>query len=207
MGYDLLTLLQANMVLWYLGNEILSDQDRNNIQAFNLLVKGKVTRSAFNQMQFTFHHKIHLQSEYVIFCHAIQLTHTVPVKYDCCPNLCILYTVQYSLLPSCPYCNEAHFKSNSKPHCQFVYFPLIPHLQGFFQSKRMVDLMDYCTTFKRTGDKIHNVFNNEHYNKLCRKHVIVDGVKLYHQYFSDPCNIALALCTDSYCYSKIGKMD
>ena len=67
--------------------------------------------------------------------------------------------------------------------------------------------MDYCTTFKRTCDKIHNVFDGEHYNKLCRKYVIVDGVKLHYQYFQIPATLPLHSVQIAICYSKVGEMD
>ncbi|KIK77265.1 hypothetical protein PAXRUDRAFT_167404 [Paxillus rubicundulus Ve08.2h10] len=55
-----------------------------------------------------------------------------PVMYNCCPNLCIAYTAKYIHHQSFPFCEEAWLNADGKPHCQFTYFPLIPHLQGYF---------------------------------------------------------------------------
>lgn len=62
--------------------------------------------------------------------------------------------------------------------------------------------MDYRANYKATPDCISDVFDGQHYKKLTQEYVEIDGVQFLHHYFSDPRNVALALCTDSYILYK-----
>jgi len=163
---------------------------------------GKMSQSAFKQLQFSFRNRLALPSEYIIFRRIATLSEVIQVKYDCCPNSCIAYTGKYSILPSCPFCKESRLNARGKPHQQFTYFPLIPHLQGFFQSVEMMDLLRYRARFTQNSGTITNVFDGIHYQNLLKEFVMIDRKKLSHRYFSDPHDLALGLCTDSYMLSK-----
>ena len=126
------------------------------------------------------------------------LTGIKPVIYDCCPNSCIAYTRKYIHHSSCPICNERRFQANGQPRSQFTYFPLIPRLQGFFQSNQTVARMSYRRDFRPHESKICDIFDSAHYQRLLWHRVVLDGEKLSHRYFSDPRDIALSLSTDSY---------
>ncbi|KAI6100396.1 hypothetical protein EDD16DRAFT_1445240, partial [Pisolithus croceorrhizus] len=134
--------------------------------------------------------------------HISCLTALTMVLYDCCPQSCILYAGKYTHLLICPHCKQLWFKANGKPHCQFTYFLLIPHLQGFFQSIQMICLMDYHTSYQPTHGSITDVFNGTHYQGLMGEYVLVDGERLCHKHFSHHCDIALALSTDGYSLYK-----
>ena len=62
--------------------------------------------------------------------------------------------------------------------------------------------MDYRANYKATPDCISDVFDGQHYKKLMQEYVEIDGVQFLHRYFSDPHNVTLALCTDSYLLYK-----
>lgn len=143
-----------------------------------------------------------LPSEYMVYHQAAKLARVTPIIYDSCINSCILYAAEYRDLPLCPFCNEARFKPNGKPRRRFNYFPLIPCLQGFFQSVERVQLMEYQSKFKSSADQISDIFDAVHYQKLLGEHVVVDGKELPHRYFNDSRDIALALSTDSYVLYK-----
>ncbi|KIK73443.1 hypothetical protein PAXRUDRAFT_102087, partial [Paxillus rubicundulus Ve08.2h10] len=96
------------------------------------------------------------------------------------PKSCIAYTRKYVHHQYCPFCKESHFKSNGKPHHQFMYFPLIPRLQGYFQSLEMIKEMSYHTSYHQQPGKISNVFDGEYYQRLLHHQVVVDGEKLNH---------------------------
>ncbi|KAF8139630.1 hypothetical protein EV363DRAFT_1146843, partial [Boletus edulis] len=176
----------------------LTDDDRDNIRAFNLITTSNMTRRTFDNVRFTFHHKINISSSSIIFRQMGTLTGIKPVMYDCCPNSCVAYTRKYTHHSSCPICNERRFQANGQPRSQFTYFRLIPRLQGFFQSKQMAARMSYRRDFQPHESKIRDVFDSAHYQHLLRHRVILDGEKLSHRYFSDPRDIALSLSTDSY---------
>ena len=107
-----------------------------------------MTQRTFNNVRFTSRHKTNISSLSIIFCQMSILTGIKPVICDCCPNSCIAYTQKYIHHSSCPICNERHFQANGQPRSQFTYFPLIPHLQGFFQSNQTVARMSYRRDFR-----------------------------------------------------------
>lgn len=191
----------AHKIIWLNpdeGDHILMEDDCDNIRMFNLITSGNVTQWTFDNICFVFHHKTAIDSEYVIFWWMEILTGIKSVVYDCCPNSCITYTQRYQHLQACPLCHQPCFKPNGQLQHQFTYFPLIPHLKGFFQSEEMVNKMLYCSEFQCNEAQISDVFSSTHYQYLLWHCVVVDGKKLGHWHFSNPCNIALSLCTDSY---------
>lgn len=180
---------------------MLSEENRDNIRAFNLLVTSKMPRQSFEDMRYTFRHKVTIASEYTIFRQMGILSGVKPIIFDCCPNSCIAYTKKFIYYQSCPFCNEPRVKDR-KPRRSFTYFPLIPRLQGYFQSATMIEKMAYRSNHQQRHGEILDVFDGKHYQQLRKHRVVVDGVKLNHRYFSDPHDIALSLCTDSYLLFK-----
>ena len=181
-----------------IGNDILSDEDRDNVRTFNLLMTGHISRRTYSQMRFTFRHKMNLDSQYIIFQRMARLSGVQPLSIDCCKNSCIAYTEKYIYLESCPCCGEARRNQHGKPRRQFVYLPLIPQLQGYFQSMKMIEALSYRAAYDLAKGDISDVFDANHYQRLLRHHVMVDGENLPHRYFLDSRDIALGLCTDSY---------
>lgn len=173
----------------------------DNVQAFHLLVTSRMWKQAFEQLWHIFCEKFTIDSEYTIFHWMGVLLGVKPIIHDCCPNSCITYTTKYIHYQSCPFCKEPHYESGN-PHWSFVYFPLIPQLQGYFQSKEMIEKMVYQSDYEGTPGEISDVFNGSHYQNLLQKQVVVVGEKLHHCYFSDPHDIALSLCTNSYLLFK-----
>ncbi|OJT14660.1 hypothetical protein TRAPUB_8785, partial [Trametes pubescens] len=66
--------------------------------------------------------------------------------------------------------------------------------------QELVRLMQYRSTFDNaTNDNnIRDVFNSGHYCRLHQTRIIVDGETLLHNHFSDPRDVALGVCTDTY---------
>ena len=198
----MLYVVNSNVDLFNVGDKVLSNEDRNDIHAFNLLVNSGMSRGSYNYMRFTFRNQLSVASQYVIFRKAAILAGVKPVLYDCCPQSCIAYTTKYIHHQSCPFCEEPRFKPDGKPCRQFTYFPLIPHLQGFFRSPVMIKSMSYRNRYQSKPGSVSDVFDGNHYQRLLRHRVVVDGEKLKHHYFSDPHDIALALATDTYLLYK-----
>ena len=151
----------------------------STITAFSLLVTSKIPCQLFEQLWYIFQDKLKITSEYTIFCHMSVLSGVKPMIFNCCPNSCITYTTKYLHHQSWPFCNEPHFK-NGKAHHSFIYFPLIPQLEGYFQSVEMIKKMSYQSYYQQQPDKILDTFGGAHYKWLLRHQVIVDGIKLSH---------------------------
>ncbi|KAF8550334.1 hypothetical protein OG21DRAFT_1478565 [Imleria badia] len=100
-----------------------------------------------------------MNSKFVIFHRMGLLSGIKPVIYDCCPNSCITYTEKYIHHQYCLFCQEPHLTPNGKPHHQFLYVPLIPHLQGYFSSSKMIQKMSYRSLYQRTDGQIGDVFD------------------------------------------------
>ncbi|KIK79591.1 hypothetical protein PAXRUDRAFT_160931 [Paxillus rubicundulus Ve08.2h10] len=144
-------------------DEIISDEDCDNIHAFNFLMTSKISWCSFNHMRWTFRHKFNLNSEFIIFHQMGILSGVKPVMHDCCPDSCIAYTEKYIHNQFCPFCKEARFHANGKPRHQYAYFPLIPRLKGYFQSLGMIKKMSYCASYHHQPGDIADVFDGDHY--------------------------------------------
>ncbi|KAH7911338.1 Transposase family tnp2-domain-containing protein, partial [Hygrophoropsis aurantiaca] len=180
----------------------LSEIDRDNIRAFKFWTMSNISRLAFNQMRFMLRGKLSIDSEYVILHRLAILSGVKPVSYDCCIKSCIAYTSKYQHHQYCPFCDEPRLNRNGGTRRRFYYLPIIPRLQGFFQSPTMIENLSYRADYEPSPDKIRDIFDSNHYHRLLRHRVVVDDEKLSHRYFSDKRDIALSLCTDSYLLYK-----
>jgi hypothetical protein len=159
-------------------------------------------RSSFNYMRRTFRHKLHIDSEWVILHRIAILSQVEPVKYHCCINSCIAYAGKYTHHLSCPFCNETRLTKDKQPRRIFSYLPLIPRLQGFFQSQAMINKLSYRRDYEPSDNEISDVFDGIHYRTLQQTNVTVDGVERPYKYFSGKHDIAFSLCTDAYLLFK-----
>ncbi|KAF9487455.1 hypothetical protein BDN71DRAFT_1545783, partial [Pleurotus eryngii] len=182
--------------------DILSEQDRDNIRAFKLRMMSNMPCAVFNQMWQAFQHKITLDSEWVVMCRIAILTGIQPEWHDCCINSCIAYTSKYIYHISCPYCGEACRSPTGAVCRSFAYLPIMPQLRGYFMSSKMIDKLQYRSNYRQQDNIVADVFDSENYKRLQNHRVVIDGVKYHHRYFSDPDDIALGVCTDSYLLFK-----
>ena len=85
---------------------MISDMDCDNICAHKLQLMSNMPHSTFNQMRYTFSHKLDLDSLYMTNRCLALLSGVTPVLIDCCVNSCIAYTQKYANYIDCPYYGE-----------------------------------------------------------------------------------------------------
>ncbi|KLO12793.1 hypothetical protein SCHPADRAFT_828994, partial [Schizopora paradoxa] len=182
-----------------LGDDILTDDDKNNIRAFNLLMRSTMTSKTFRQMRWAFRHKMDIDSEWVILHRLALLSGVTPVWYDCCINCCCCFVGEkYGDLESCPYCEEVRYGQNGKARKVFCYLPFIPRLQSLFESPKSIQLLQYRHQYSSEPGTFQDVFDSNVYKELRRKKVEVDGKTYSHRYFSGMHDIALSLSADGF---------
>ncbi|KAF7378176.1 hypothetical protein MSAN_00242100 [Mycena sanguinolenta] len=184
--------------LWDIRNKTLTEQDRDNIAAFQLKMISNMPRVAFAQMRHAFRHKLDISSHWVMIHRVAILSGIEPQWYHCCLNSCMAYTVEYEGLECCRFCKEPRLNAAGKPRRMFCYLPLIPRLQGFFMNPKKIEELRYRHNYHSVPGTISDVFDCEHYKQLCTQKIVVDGRELNHRYFSGEFDIALGFCTDSY---------
>ncbi|KAE9390937.1 hypothetical protein BT96DRAFT_1001778 [Gymnopus androsaceus JB14] len=177
---------------------LLDDADLDAIKAFKLKVKNRLTREAYNDIRFLFCDKIDIDSEWRTINRMATLAEIKLVWYDCCINTCMAFTGIHADLDTCIYCNETRNDALGNPRRRFGYLPLIPRLQGLFQSERMVKLMSYRHSYVASDTSISDVFDCTAYRRLLGCQVVADGKKLPHTYFSGEHDIALSFYSDGY---------
>ena len=196
------SLLNRHQLIYSLGNDIISESDRDNIRAFKLKMFSNMPRRTFNQVRHTFRHKCDIDSEWVMTRRIAILSGIEPIKIDCCIKFCIAYTGKYERLEECPYCHENRYTHTRKPRRIFSYIPLIPRLQSFYQSKSMAQKLSYRHDYQHDPNRIRDVFDSNHYRNLLARKVKIDGVQRPYNFFSDKRDIALALSVDGYLIFK-----
>lgn len=184
------------------GNDVLTEQDKDNIRAFKLKLMANMPRVAFNQMRYAFSNKLDISSDWVIMHRLAILSCVEPEWYDCCINTCLAYAGPYSNLTSCPTCKEPRFTPKNKPRRLFCYIPIIPRLQGYFLNPKMSERLLYRHNYKHIDETIADVFDSIHYRTLCKQYVEVDGEELDHKYFCGKFDLALGVCLDSFLLFK-----
>lgn len=78
-----------------------------------------------------------------------------------------------------------------------------PLFLAFKDTSRIVNLSSWCLTTPSTSRVVNSsIFDSDGYCALCTQDVEIDGQKLGHKFFSDPRDIALSLCIDSFLLFK-----
>jgi hypothetical protein len=181
---------------------VITEQDCDNIRAFQLKMLSNMPRIAFDRMRETFSHKMDIKLEFVILSRIAILSGIEPVPYDCCINACVVYTLNYEHHRRCPVCKQVRYGPGRQPRARFLYLPLIPRLQAIFQNPKLADRLSYRDEYIHQYGSIRDVFDGTHYRKLCCEFVRIDGELRPHKYFCDKRDVALALCVDGYLLFK-----
>ncbi|KZV97728.1 hypothetical protein EXIGLDRAFT_595860, partial [Exidia glandulosa HHB12029] len=136
-----------------------------------------------------------------------QLSHIKSEKYDCCIKSCCCFTGDYADLDQCPFCKASRYTASGAPRKQFSYLPVGPRLVGIYANVLQSERMRYrAQQPNRNGAEFHDFTDGSHYRHLRRKRVFLDGHRQAWMYFSDDCDVALALSTDGFCPFKKRKV-
>ncbi|KAF8588423.1 hypothetical protein K439DRAFT_1288978, partial [Ramaria rubella] len=119
-----------------------------------------------------------------------------PEIYDACINSCCAFTGDFLNLETCPICGQACHDGALKPWARFEYLPLIPHLQGYFMSPDIIELMSYCATRTHTPGEYSDIFDGSHYQELICTKIIVEGITYPVCHFENPYDIAIGILSD-----------
>ena len=116
---------------------------------------------------------------------------------------CVCYTGPYEVLLECPKCKHNHYKANGKtPHSYSKYLPLIPCLHAMVLNPSYVWKMQYQSNHQWDPTKLTDIFDGTQYGLLLEEFVTISDEELLMHFFSDPCDIALGLSSDSFCPFK-----
>ncbi|KAF8556621.1 hypothetical protein OG21DRAFT_1408800, partial [Imleria badia] len=181
-----------------IGHLIITDEDRDNIRAFQLKLACNMPRHIFDRMRKTFRHKLDIQSEWIILHRLSVLSGVNPINIDCCINSCIAYTTKYEHFTRCPFCDEHRYGKSGRAQGVFSYIPIILQLQSFFQKADMVTQLAYCDQFAHVDGVFYDIFNGHWYHNLRRTHVVIDGAQQLHKFFSGKNDIVLSLGTGGF---------
>ncbi|KIM19972.1 hypothetical protein M408DRAFT_168296, partial [Serendipita vermifera MAFF 305830] len=122
-----------------------------------------------------------LSSPYVMKRKLDRLSNLVEEPYDCCIASCMAFTGPYKDLIKCKICEEPRYDNRGKPRNVFRYLPLIPRLQAFFTSDRIMDMLQYRQELGPYEGTMRDVFDSEHFRELLDTTIKVDGVEYPHK--------------------------
>lgn len=152
-------------------------EDLDDIQALAYNLKHSHTRAALEDLS-----RMHgLSSPYIMKKKLERFSDVVDVPYDCCIDSCMAFTGPYEDLEKCKICNEPRYDNRGRPRNIFRYLPLIPRLQAFFQSDRIIDMLGYREELGPYDGTMRDVFDSEHFRDLLDKTVRIDGVEYPHK--------------------------
>ncbi|KIO27432.1 hypothetical protein M407DRAFT_73236, partial [Tulasnella calospora MUT 4182] len=173
-----------------------------HIKAFKLQMEINLGHNAFHKLRRTFP-ELPLPSLKVLRREMKSLSGMSFVLYDMCVNSCMLFAGKYSLLSRCMHCRHPRRRPNRRPYQQFHYLPFIPQIQSLYANTNSARMMRYRhehqddNTYRSDG-RISDVYDSEIYRKLRQRHVVVDGERLNHKFFSGPRDVFLTCMTDGF---------
>ena len=120
------------------------------------------------------------------------LTGVKEVRFDCCPNSCISYSIsKYANLEQCPKCQHPRYKSGrgtKLPYAQYGNIPIAHRLKLMYADKRRSrEMMEYRI---RTKDDAEEKIRSDSWTGALYKDLKELGL------FSEDTDIALTLSTD-----------
>jgi len=122
-----------------------------------------------------------LSSPYILKKKLEHFSDLVDQPYDCCVDSCMAFTGPYSELEKCQICGEDRYDNRGKPHNIFRYLPLIPRLQAFFKSERVINMLQYRQEREPYDGTLRDVFDSDHFQELLDTTVKIDGVEYPHK--------------------------
>ncbi|KAG9093159.1 hypothetical protein FS749_014971, partial [Ceratobasidium sp. UAMH 11750] len=180
-----------------LYDRFISDKDHESLKFLATRLRTHFSRQTYDDLRHGVCEPLNLPSEFIAWRRLRILSGLETHAYDCCVNSCCCYLGKYKDLDSCPFCKEPRYTPAGRTRRVFHYTPLIPQLQGLFQSADMVEKLGYRVQAEalRDPDKIQDVFDAEHYRTLRDP----DGD---FRLFTSPTDIALGLSTDGFSLYK-----
>lgn len=165
------------MSISILGSESLSQADIDNIAAFALRHKGRLSRRVYKMMIQAFAHRMTLEeSDYLLYHRMDSLSGIECERYDMCIKSCCAFTQPELVdLEACPYCKSPRFDERGKPFQSYRVLPLAPRLLAAFANKSMAQNLMYRSTFQHKPGVIPDIFDSTHYQRLLDERVIIDG--------------------------------
>jgi hypothetical protein len=122
-----------------------------------------------------------LSSPYVMKKKLKLFSKLVEELYDCCIASCMAFTGPFEDLEECKICDEPHYDNCGKACNIFRFLPLIPRLQAFFKSDRIMEMLRYRQELGPYEGKMQDMFDSEHFRELLNTTVKVDGVEYPHK--------------------------
>lgn len=165
--------------------------------------------NAFHKLRCTFP-ELPLPSLKVLWREMKSLSGLSFTLFDMCINSCMLFAGKYSLLSRCMYCHHPRRRPNKRPYKQFHYLPFTPQVQALYANTNSARMMRYRhehhddNTYRDDG-RISDVYDSVLYRKLRESHVVVNGKRLDHRFFSGPRDVFLTCMTDGFQVFKRAK--
>jgi hypothetical protein len=206
------------IILPLIDDRVLSSRDRTVLQFLATRLRTHFSRQTYNDLRHGVFEPLDIPSEFIAWRRLRILSGLETHVYDCCVHSCCCFLGKYKDLDACPFCKESRFTRAGKPRRLFYYSPLIPQLQGLFQSAAATELLRHRfrdetrTRQERAAraaraqaggpaepDVVHDTFDSKAFRTLRETPLHPGGD--YH-FFDNPDDLALGLSTDGFTLFK-----
>jgi hypothetical protein len=170
----------------------MSEEDLADIKGLAYNLKHSHSREALEDLA----KMMKLRSPYIMKKKLQHFSGLEEECYDCCIDSCMLFAGPFADLDACKICSEPHRDNRGKPRNVFRYLPIIPRLQAFFQSQRIIDMLHYRQELGPYEGTLRDVFDGEHFRDLLEKTVCIDGVEYGHKIGESEWDIFLGFTFD-----------
>jgi hypothetical protein len=180
---------------------IISQQDRNTLSFLATRLRTHFSRATWDDLRHGVCSDLDIPSEFIAWRRLRILSGLETSTYDCCINSCCCFLGKYNDLNDCPYCAEPRYNLHGNARRVFRYTPLIPQLQGLFQSRDMAAKLRYRSDVEQEYDPnvVDDVFDGQNYRSLRGTQLRPDS---NYRIFDNPEDIALGISTDGFTLFK-----
>ena len=108
-------------------------------------------------------------------------------RIHACPNDCILYRKEYSLLEYCPKCNAPRYKKKKIPAKVMWYFPILPRFRRLFSIPETAKSLTWHADMRKNDGMLRHPADSPQWIKIDKD---------FHDFGKEPRNLRLALASD-----------
>jgi hypothetical protein len=137
---EFLVIFHKQSTYSYIEDEGMSDKDLADIKGLAYNLKHSHSREALEDLA----KLMKLRSPYIMKKKLQHFSGLEEESYDCCINSYMLFAGPFADLDACKICSEPRRDNRGKARNVFRYLPIIPRLQAFFQSQRIIEMLRYC---------------------------------------------------------------
>ncbi|KAG9127551.1 hypothetical protein FRC07_012429 [Ceratobasidium sp. 392] len=177
-------------------SETITETELDSIKMMAIRQFGHISFRNYERIRYSFRSKIFLLTLQRLGTRLAGLSGIKTETYDCCANVCLVFTGDFAENTACSACKQPRFDELGRPRKVWQYIPIIGRFLAMFNHPDFIAKLEYRYNYVQRDGRIDDFFDSELYKNLCRQNIVIDGEDLGVPYFSGKYDIATSVLAD-----------